>query len=173
MKGSGSGGELSVWEVYQYFYCPRKLYFIRKLGLYPPERKKMQAGAGEHERELVRSGRRGTLYGFPREEVQEILRDIPLEDGELGLHGRADTVLRLRTGELVPVDVKYSDHPSVSLAWRKQMVAYAVLLEREFGVRVRRALIYLLPSKRVLRISISHEDKLSLRRDLELSLIHI
>ena len=153
--------------MYQYFYCPRKLYFIRKLGLYPPERKKMLAGAGEHWREHERVGRRKTLYGFPEEEVEEVLKDVPLEDEELGLYGRADTVLRLKSGELIPVDVKYSDLSFVSLPWRKQMVAYSLLLERKFGVRIRRGLIYLFPSRRVLWVIMGSEDKLALTRDLE------
>jgi CRISPR-associated exonuclease Cas4 len=167
MKGSGSAGEISAWEVYQYFYCRRKLYFIRKLGVYPPERKKMLASGGEHGREQKRSERRKTIYGFPREEVDRVLKDIPAVDEELGLFGRADTVLKLKVGELVPVDVKFSDLPFVSLPWRKQMVAYAVLLEKKFGVRIRRGLIYLLPSKRVLWVNITNEDKVALGRDLE------
>ncbi|MEM2618994.1 MAG: CRISPR-associated protein Cas4 [Candidatus Hadarchaeales archaeon] len=167
MNPSGRDGELSVWEVYQYFYCPRKLYFIRKLGLYPPERKKMEAGSREHDLEERRSERRKEVYGVPAAEVEEIMHDIPLEDRELGLYGRADTVLRLRGGEIVPVDVKYSDLKKVSLAWRKQMVAYAVLLEKAFGVRIKRGLIYTLPRKLVLWVNIQPEERIALASDLE------
>lgn len=167
MRASGSGGEFSVWEVYQYFYCPRKLYFIRKLSVYPPERKKMELGSKQHGREHRRSGRRKTVYGFPLEEVERILRDIPLEDPGLGLHGRADTVLRLRSGELIPVEVKHSDLSFISRAWRKQMVAYAVLLERKLGVRIKRGLIYTLPAKRMLWVNLTPEDKLELVKDLD------
>jgi len=167
MSGSSRGGEFSVWEVYQYFYCPRKLYFIRKLGLYPPERKKMGLGAGQHEMEQERTERRKKIYGFQAEDVEEVLHDIPVEDGELGLFGRVDTVLRLKSGEVIPVDVKYSDLPRVSRAWRKQMVAYSVLLERALGVRIRRGLVYLLPSRRVLWVNLHAEDRAELERDLE------
>ncbi len=159
--------EFSVWEVYQYFYCPRKLYFIRKLGLYPPERKKMELGQRQHEREPGRSKRRRTVFGFPEEEVAAILHDVPLEDKELGLFGKADLVLRLKNGELVPVEVKYSDFTSVSRAWRKQMTAYVLLLERKFGVAIKRAVIYVLPAKRLLSVWVSPEDKRQLVRDLE------
>lgn len=167
MRGSGSAGDVSAWEVYQYFYCPRKLYFIRKLGLYPPERKKMKAGGEEHGSEHRRVKRRKTIYGFPEEEVDRVLKDIPLADEGLGLFGRADTVLRLKTGELIPVDVKYSDLSFVSLPWRKQIVAYSVLLEKKFGTRIKRGLIMLLPSKRVLWVSVSVDDKRALTQDLE------
>jgi CRISPR-associated exonuclease Cas4 len=167
MRDSGSAGEVSVWEVYQYFYCPRKLYFIRKLGIYPPERKKMELGSGQHKREPDRTRRRKTVYGFPIEEVGRVLHDIPLEDKELGLFGRADTVVELRSGELVPVDVKYSDVGFVTRAWKKQMVAYAVLLERALGRRIDRGVIFLLPSRRVLRIGLTAEEKRELPKDLE------
>ncbi|MEM0359010.1 MAG: CRISPR-associated protein Cas4 [Candidatus Hadarchaeales archaeon] len=167
MKGFGSAGEISAWEVYQYFYCPRKLYFIRKLGLYPPERKKVELGGEQHGREPGRTGRRKRIYGFSPEEVDRILHDLPLEDREMGLFGKADTVVRLKSGEMVPVDVKYSDLPYVSRAWRKQMLAYAVLLERSLGVRIRRGLIYLLPSHRTFWLNILPEEKEALKRDLE------
>jgi CRISPR-associated exonuclease Cas4 len=167
MRDSGSGGEISVWEVYQYFYCPRKLYFIRKLGVYPPERKKMELGAGQHEREPRRTSRRTTIYGFPVEEVKQVLHDISLEDQELRLFGKADTVVELKNGEIILVDVKYSDTEFLTRAWKKQMVAYAVLLERALGRRVNRGMIFLLPSKRVLWVGLTSEDKLELFRDLE------
>jgi CRISPR-associated exonuclease Cas4 len=167
MRDSGSGGEISVWEVYQYFYCPRKLYFIRKLGVYPPERKKMELGAGQHEREPRRTRRRTTIYGFPVEEVKQVLHDISLEDLELGLFGKADTVVELKDGEIIPVDVKYSDVEFVTRAWRKQMVAYALLLERALRKRVDRGMIFLLPSKRVLWVKLTAEDKSELSKDLE------
>jgi CRISPR-associated exonuclease Cas4 len=167
MRGSGSAGEISVWEVYQYFYCPRKLYFIRKLGIYPPERKKVELGAEQHGREPDRVEGRKNIYGFPSDEVGRVLHDIPLEDEELGLFGRADTVVELRSGELVPVDVKYSDVGFVTRAWKKQMVAYAVLLERALGKRINRGVIFLLPSRRVLCIRLTVEEKRELPKDLE------
>jgi CRISPR-associated exonuclease Cas4 len=167
MRDSGSAGEISVWEVYQYFYCPRKLYFIRKLGIYPPERKKMELGAGQHEKEPGRTKRRTSIYGFPVEDVKRVLHDMPLEDRELGLFGKVDTAVELRSGEVILVDVKYSDVGFVTRAWKKQMVAYAVLLERALGRRVDRGMIFLLPSKRVLWVRLTAEDKMELPRDLE------
>ena len=167
MRAFGSAGEISVWEVYQYFYCRRKLYFIRKLGLYPPERKKMQMGSEAHYREYTREKRRKEVYSLPREEIEEVLGNIPLEDKELGFFGRADTVLRLKSGEFIPVDVKFSNLSFVSLAWRKQMVAYTTLLEKRLGTKIKRGLIYLLPSKRVMWVNITQEDKLALAQDLK------
>jgi CRISPR-associated exonuclease Cas4 len=165
MRDSGSDGRLTVWEVYQYFYCPRKLYFIRKLGLYPAQPKKVTFGGEEHERERERARRRKEIYGLLKEEIQEVLEDVSLENEELV--GKADTVLKLKNGELVPVEIKDSDLGFVSRAWRKQLVAYSVLLEKKFETRIRHAILCLLPSKKVFKIEIGEAEKRELLRDLE------
>jgi CRISPR-associated exonuclease Cas4 len=97
----------------------------------------------------------------------DVPHDIPLEDEGLGLFGKADTVVELRSGELAPVDVKYSDLGFVTRAWRKQMVAYAVLLERVLRRRIERGVIFLLPSRRVLWVRLTAEEKRELPKDLE------
>lgn len=167
MRASPSTGEFTVLEVFMYSYCPRELYFYRKLGVSPPPLKKMDFAKKQHEREEKRSERRKTLYGIPKEEILEILHDLVLEDEELGLRGKVDTVLKVISGEFIPVEIKYSNLEHVSRAWRKQIVAYAVLLEKSLGVRIWRGLIYLLPSKRTLWVKILPEDKVELKKDLE------
>lgn len=167
MRASLSTGEFTVLEVFMYSYCPREFYFYRKLGAHPPPLKKMSFAKEHHEKEERRSERRRSVYGIPREEVSEILHDLALEDKELGLCGRVDTVLKLVSGELVPIEVKYSSLAHVSRAWRKQITAYAMLLEKSFGKRVSKGLIYLLPSKRILWVRILPEEKMELKKDLE------
>ena len=167
MRASGSAGEFSVWELFTFIYCPREFYLYRKLGIRPPPMRKMVLSKEEHEREEGRAGRREKVYGIPASDVAEILHDIVVEDPELGLHGRVDTVLRLRSGELLPVEVKYSDLDLPPRAWRKQMVAYAALLERRLGVRIERGIFYVLPRKRVIWVRIQPEEKRELRRDVE------
>jgi len=167
MTASSSIGEFTVLEVFMYTYCPREFYFYRKLGLPPPPLKKMSFAKEQHEREEIRSEQRRTVYGIPKEEISKIMHDLAVEDKELGLYGKVDTVLELVSGELIPVEVKYSDLAYVSRAWRKQMIAYAVLLEKSFGKRISKGLIYLLPSKRSFWVKILHEDKMELSKDLE------
>ncbi|MEM3420702.1 MAG: CRISPR-associated protein Cas4 [Candidatus Hadarchaeum sp.] len=167
MRDSGRDGDISAWEVFQYFYCQRKLYFIRKLSIYPPERKKMVAGSEDHFLEQKRVKRRKTIYGFPGEEVEGILKDIVMESERLGLYGRADTVVKLKNGEMVPVETKHSSLKTVTLPWRKQLVAYALLLDEKFGTQVKRGLIYLLPARLIIEVGITGDDKLALIRDLD------
>ena len=109
MRVSGSAGEFSVWELFTFFYCPREFYFYRKLSLPPKPLKKMELAKKEHGREEKRSKRRETVYGVAKEQIGEILHDILVEDPELGLYGQVDTVLKLKDGEHVPVEVKYTN----------------------------------------------------------------
>lgn len=129
--------------------------------------KKMELGKLEHEQEKRRDRRRRALYGIDKEEIRRVWHDVMVEDPELGLYGRVDTALELNSGEWVPVEVKYSDLGFVTRAWRKQMLAYACLLERTKGVKVRRALFYFLPSKRAVWINLQAEEKAELEKDVE------
>ncbi|MGC8817616.1 MAG: CRISPR-associated protein Cas4, partial [Candidatus Hadarchaeum sp.] len=167
MKVSPSTGEFTVLELFMYFYCPRELYFCRKLGFTPPPLKKMDFAKTQHEKEEERCKRRMTIYGIPREEISEILHDLFLEDKELGLCGKVDTVLKLASGEIIPVEVKYSNLSCVTRAWRKQIIAYAVLLEKSLGAHVSRGLIYILPSRRIFWVKIFPEEKGELKKDIE------
>ncbi len=47
--------DVSVWELVQYSYCPRKLYFYKTLGIGIITRKKMEYGREEHTREHRRT----------------------------------------------------------------------------------------------------------------------
>jgi CRISPR-associated protein Cas4 len=167
MKVSGRGGEFSVWELFTFIYCPREFYLYRKLGLKPPPLKKMVLSKEQHEKEGKRVERRKDIYGIPASEVMEILHDVPVEDPELGLYGKIDTVLRLKSGEFLPVEVKYSDLNYLTRAWRKQMIAYVTLLERKLSKPVSRGIFYLLPRRHVLWVKVQPEEKAELKRDVE------
>ncbi|MEM3710205.1 MAG: hypothetical protein QXL46_04805 [Nitrososphaerales archaeon] len=59
MKASGYDGKIiiDVWDIVQYYYCPRKIYFLRTLGTPILKKRKMIEGKEEHlkkSRELKR-----------------------------------------------------------------------------------------------------------------------
>jgi CRISPR-associated exonuclease Cas4 len=164
---SGKGGEFAVWELVTFIYCPREFYLYRKLGFTPPPLKKMEFSKIQHEKEEKRIERRKNIYGVPAGEVVEILHDIAVEDLDLGLYGKVDTVLRLRSGELLPVEVKYSNLKYLPRAWRKQMIAYATLLERKLNRKVSKGIFYILPRKEALWVRVESEEKLQLKKDVE------
>jgi|GEM_PF-533550 len=166
-KVSGRGGEFSVWELFTFIYCPREFYLYRKLGLRPLPLKKMVLSKEQHEKEEKRVERRKDIYGIPASEVMEILHDVLVEDPELGLYGKMDTVLRLKNGEFLPVEVKYSDLNYLTRAWRKQMIAYVTLLERKLSRPVSRGIFYLLPRRHVFWVKVQPEEKAELKKDVE------
>jgi len=168
MRGSTSDGDsITVSDIAQYFYCPRKVYFLKTLGVPVVARAKMEYGKEVHERERRRMLERKRIYGFDREEVEEVLQGLQIEDPEVGLRGKLDVVLKLRTGEFIPVDTKYTDEVVVQRQYRKQLHAYALLLDYKFKTRVVRGIIYFSKQREVRVIEITEEDKAALRRDIE------
>ncbi|MGF3499557.1 MAG: CRISPR-associated protein Cas4 [Candidatus Methanosuratincola sp.] len=172
MSLSTSGGEpvqpmVSVSDVVQYFYCPRKVYYLKVLGVPFKVRRKMEVGREEDERAEDRLYGRKTVYGLDRAEVDEVLHNLYIEDSDLGLAGQVDTVLRLRGGEQIPVDSKYTEEVAVHRHYRKQLVAYSVLLERRFGTVVSRGILYFTKQREPVEVGISAEDKAALLKDLE------
>jgi len=146
---------IEVSDLVQYLYCPRKVYFLRAMGL-RMVKPKMEYGREVHSR----VGRvLGRLEG-------ELFVNVYLESERYGLRGCVDGVLR-RGEEYIPVDVKCTGLERVPYRWRMQMVAYAVLVEEGFGCRVRRGLIYLMESRRFVEVRVMPEDRAELRRLVE------
>jgi CRISPR-associated exonuclease Cas4 len=168
MTDSGSGGriQIDVWEIVQYFYCPRKLYFLRTLGAPSPGRRKMAMGSEEHDKERKRLTERKKVFGFEPDEVKRVHGKQMLEAPDLALVGQVDAVIELASGELIPVEIKYSDYVSAYASRIKQLVAYAILLEHNYNIRVRLGILYFPIQNRQIRVSIGHDDKRSLIADL-------
>ncbi len=158
---------VSVSDVVQYFYCPRKIYYLKVLGVPFKVKRKMEVGREEDEKEESRLGERKTVYGIDRGEVEQVLHNLYLEDSRVGLAGQVDTVLRLRSGEHIPVDSKYTEEVAVHRHYRKQLVAYSVLLESAFGTAVSRGILYFTKQREPVAVGISAEDKKALIKDLE------
>jgi len=169
MRDSGSGGkiQIDVWEIVQYHYCPRKLYFLRTLGAPSPSKRKMEMGSEEHARERRRLAERKTVFGFKPEEVKRVHSKLMLEAPDLALVGQVDNVVELVDGQLIPAEIKYTDYVAAYESRVKQLVAYAILLEYNYKTRVRMGILYFPIQNRQIRIDISHEDKESLMKDLE------
>jgi len=177
MRDSTCGGNSSdnvapvtvtVFDISQYFYCPRKVYYLRVLGVPAPTRKKMELGRDEQRREEDRLAERKTVYGFPRERVKEVVYRPYLEAPEIGLAGQLDAYLRMDDEELIPVDSKYTETVAIKRQYRKQLVAYAVLLDHVYGARVKRSILYFPQQKEAVEVPVSEEDKWYLINDIKI-----
>jgi len=158
---------LQVSDITQYFYCPRKVYFMRTLGIKIRARPKMDMGKEVHEKEHCRVKERKTIYGFQKDEVAEVIHDLAVEDVNNGLYGIVDTTIILKNGEVVPVDVKYTDSEKVRINWKKQLTAYALLLEYRFKTTVKRGFIYFPAKHKQIQIDIPSEAKAVLKHDIK------
>ncbi|MGQ9680610.1 MAG: CRISPR-associated protein Cas4 [Candidatus Bathyarchaeia archaeon] len=167
MRGSISDGDVTVFDIVQYYYCPRKVYFLRVIDAPASVRRKMEYGEEVHRKERRRMLERKSIYGFLRSEVEEVLQDLQLEAEEIGLRGRLDVALKLKSGELIPVDTKYTDEVLVQRQYLKQLYAYALLLEEKFKRNVTRGVIYFSKQMEPRVVEISHEDKRNVLRDIE------
>ena len=159
--------DVSVSDLVQYYYCPRKVYFSKVLGLPTVHKRKMEFGKEEHQKEHRRSKERKSVYGFDRKDVEAVYHKLYVEYEEIGLFGQIDTVLELKDGSLVPVEVKYSNFVTVFKNWKKQLVAYALLLEKRFGKEVKKGVLYFPKQRKKLIVYITAEDKKFVMKDIK------
>ncbi|MFA5868217.1 MAG: CRISPR-associated protein Cas4 [Candidatus Bathyarchaeia archaeon] len=161
-----AGDGLTVTDIVQYHYCPRKVYFLRVMDVPAGVRRKMEYGDEIHEREKRRMLERKDLYGFDKDEVSDVIQDLQVESRRLGLRGKLDVVLRLRDDDLVPVETKYTDFVSPQRHYLKQLYAYALLLEEWGGAPVKKGIIYFAQQKKSIAVDITRDDKESVMRDI-------
>ncbi|MFQ6076508.1 MAG: CRISPR-associated protein Cas4, partial [Candidatus Bathyarchaeia archaeon] len=150
----------------QYTYCPRKVYFLKVMGVPMVVKRKMEYGREVHERERQRMMERKQIYGFDRDEVEEVLQGLQIEAPEVGLRGKVDVALRLKTGEFIPVETKYTDEMTIQRRYRKQLHAYALLLDHRFKTNVRKGVLYFAKQRQSRIVEIGDEEKQSLIRDI-------
>lgn len=151
-----------VTDLKQYVYCARVFYYHACLPTVRPVTYKMQAGVDAGIKAGQREQRRGLrAYGLEsgRREFQ-----VPLVSHRLGMRGKVDMVIE--TGgagepQLIPVDYKLSKRSGRH--FKLQLAAYALMLEEERGIPVRRSFLYLIPLRRAEEVKISS----ALRRSLE------
>jgi len=99
---------LTVSDLVQYHYCPRKVYFLKVMGVPTVQRK-----------------------------------------------------------TIIPIEIKYSDFVAAYRGRKKQLTAYAMLLESKYGKKVRKGILYFPEQNEQIEVEISEEDKKYVLRDLE------
>jgi len=170
-EASPMGGSVEPWmfeviDLKQYAYCPRVVYYRYCLPLLRPTTYKMEAGIAAHTLEAERESRR-SLASYGLDEGERHF-DVRLASPELGLSGRMDFVIVLQgpSGrEAIPVD--YKNAREVRPNWRRQLAAYALLLEEAWALPVRRGFVYMIPTRRAAELSLTAREKGTVRRIVE------
>lgn len=157
---------IRVGDIVQYHYCPRKIYFLEILGVPLVTKRKMVFGQEEHKKEIKRVKQRKKVFGINRELIRKLEYKMYLKSQNLHLHGIIDAVLFLED-EIIPVEIKATDFLEVTRNRKKQIVAYALLLDENFEYRVQRGIMYFSWHGKSEIVNISYEDKKYLIEDIK------
>ncbi|AAB89375.1 MULTISPECIES: CRISPR-associated protein Cas4 [Archaeoglobus] len=156
MRGLFRSGKMDVSDIVQYLYCPRKLYFLKIAGIRISKPKMEEGKAAQEEA-------RGKLRSFARKLKGELLTSVYLESKRYGLKGVLDALV-IVDGGAFPVDVKLTRFQSITYAWKMQLTAYALLVEENYAVEVRKGYLFLLNQGKFVEVSISPDDRKALLR---------
>jgi len=160
---------VSVTDIKHYVYCPRLVYFDRVLHVVPVFGSQQEEGKESHEKYVGRELRRKDAVFYSPEFVgAEKLLFTPLSSGVLGLQGNVDLIIKTAFGEFVPVEYKNmsSDRGRVCMDHKYQLVAYALLIEENFGTVVKRGFVNYLPEKLIVQFEITSTMKSHVKRIL-------
>ncbi len=133
-------------EVIEYLYCPRFIYFMNCL-LIPQnedQRAKVQIGRNIHNiKEKINKEYLRKKLGVVKKEI-----DCYLSDSDLGIRGVIDEILTLEDNTMSPLDYKFAEFKDkVYDTLKYQAVIYALLIEKNYNVKVNQAFICYIRSK--------------------------
>lgn len=165
--GSGSGGEVTASDIYQYFYCRRKVYFMHVSGIAREVRPKMELGSEVHSEERRRLFERAGAYGVPWDRAREVRLNACMRDEALGLSGCADAVVVDEGGTAHVVELKLTDMPEPTAARRAQLYAYAHLVMSSGIAKRVRAYIYYVKQRRLEEVRLPGDLEEQVRRAVE------
>ncbi len=154
----------TVTDMRQYLYCPRIVYYTYCLPLLRPTTFKMQEGVVVHREEKRREQRRSLrIYGLPE---GERYFDLSLISETLGLSGKMDLAIRIDKPalEMIPVEYKHSRKAGTHV--KRQLAAYALLLQEIWELPVRRAFVYFIPTRQVQEMSMTAALMTKVRRQI-------
>ncbi|MCB0096747.1 MAG: CRISPR-associated protein Cas4 [Caldilineaceae bacterium] len=148
--------KIRVVDLKQYEYCPRVVYYQYCLPGVRPTTYKMAAGIVAQDRVNQLEERRGlAAYGL---KTGQRHYHVSVRSEKLGCTGQVDMVIETQDNglhRLLPVDFKLSRRQP-GRHFQLQLACYAMMLEDDWGLPVAEGAIYLIPSKRVIKIPITN-----------------
>jgi CRISPR-associated exonuclease Cas4 len=158
---------VSVTDVKHYIYCPRLVYFDRVLHAQPAFGSQQEESQELHEEYIRKELRRkDAVYYSPEFAGAEKLLFVQLVSEKLQIQGVLDCLIKTAKGEYIPVEYKNmnSDRGKVYMDHKYQLVAYALLVEENFDVIVRRGFVNYIPEKLILQFEITPTMKNYVKR---------
>lgn len=160
---------ISVTDIKHYIYCPRIIYFDKVLHAQPVFGSQQEDSKELHEDYVKKELRRkDAVYYSPDFIEAEKLLFTSLSSSALGLQGNVDCIIKISNGERIPVDYKNmaSDKEHIWMDHKYQLVAYALLIEENFGTIVKRGFVNYIPESLVLQLEITPTMKSYVKRVL-------
>jgi CRISPR-associated exonuclease Cas4 len=158
---------ISVTDVKHYIYCPRLIYFDRVLHATPVFGSQQEEGKESHEDYVAKELRRkDAVYYSPEFVGAEKLLSTTLCSDALGLQGNVDLIIKTAKAEYIPIEYKNmnSDGGRVCMDHKYQLVAYALLIEENYGTIVKRGFVNYIPEGLILQFEITLTMKTHVKR---------
>ncbi len=154
-------GFFTVVDLKRYAYCPRIVFITSVLHLEERTSEAMEMGVEEHDENFI-------TPLLARLRASRVLRSLELESPRLGLSGKLDYLVVTSSRELVPVEVKWSEPLGGKARWdhRVQLAAYALLVEENLGLAVKRGYVYYLRVRKLVEVLIDEDIRTIVRRIL-------
>jgi len=144
-------------HIIQYLYCPRYIYFEYVLGIPQYEEKYYLAMKGReiHDEKLERN------KDYLRKRIGAIEKHPQQYLANNYMRGQVDEVLLLADGSMAPLEYKFAEYnEKIFSTYQTQLFCYALLIEHNFGKKVKRGFIVFVRSKnKLVEIEISDSDK--------------
>jgi len=141
----------TVTDLKHYAYCPAIIYVRYVIGLSESVTEYMEYGKEAHDE-------RSIVPAIARYRPLKILKSPCLECEKLGLSGRPDYILLLKSGYGVVMEVKWAEpaRKNIKRDHRLQLGGYALLSRCQLGLRIVKGVVYYLrPNPKLLEISIT------------------
>lgn len=146
---------ITVADLKRYAWCPRIIYYTHVLHLDERITDAMEIGKEEHDESIL-------APVIANVKGKRVIKEPFIVNETLRIVGKPDYIIETKLGELIPVEIKYSSAEKyVKSDHKLQLAIYALLIEEEYKKIVKRAIVYYLLSKKIMKVDISS----SLKRD--------
>jgi len=143
--------------IIEYLYCPRFIYFMLVQNIPQNEHSRFKVNKGRE----IHKYRSLTNKEFLRKKIHVAKKEIEQElYSEIDhLHGKIDEILFLENGEAAVLDYKYAEFKNkIFNTYKMQSVCYAVLVQKNYKVPVKKGYIVYTRSKNKL-VEIEYQPK--------------
>ncbi len=133
--------KINPYELLEYRFCPRFIYFMRVLNIdqYEERRYKVQKGRDVHEKR----SRENPDYLWKKIGAVQRESNVYLASDRYHLQGIVDEVVTLKDGSMAPIDYKYALRPTEPYAsHRLQLQCYCLLVEDVYQEPVQQGFLF-------------------------------